>query len=100
MIGISLDGVDSHKAFAEKLKLPYSILSDEGGKVAKRYGVYIDKYGGVAARSVFLVDEKGRIAYADREYSVKDDADYEALLKAAKGEKAAPGGERKGGGVR
>ena len=92
MIGISLDGVDSHKAFAEKLKLPYSILSDEGGKVAKRYGVYIDKYGGVAARSVFLLDDKGKIAYADREYSVTDDADYEALLKAAKGAKASAGG--------
>ena len=88
MLGISLDPVESHKAFAEKLKLPYPILSDEGGKVAKRYGVYLDKYGGVAARSVFLLDEKGKIVYADREYSLKDESDYEALLRAAKGGKS------------
>ena len=88
MLGISLDPVESHKAFAEKLKLPYPILSDEGGKAAKRYGVYLDKYGGVAARSVFLLDEKGKIVYADREYSLKDESDYEALLRAAKGGKS------------
>ena len=88
MLGISLDPVESHKAIAEKPKLPYPILSDEGGKVAKRYGVYLDKYGGVAARSVFLLDEKGKIVYADREYSLKDESDYEALLRAAKGGKS------------
>lgn len=56
--------------------------------MTKRYGVFVDKYGGIAARSVFLLDEKGKLVYVDREYSLKDETDYEALLRAAKGGKS------------
>jgi len=61
--------------------------------VAKRFGVHTEKYGGVAARSVFLVDERGKVLYADPEYSVKDEADFEALRRAVR----APAGEAPGG---
>ena len=39
VIGISSDSVDSHAAFAGHHKLPFTLLSDEGGKVRKKYGV-------------------------------------------------------------
>jgi peroxiredoxin Q/BCP len=39
VIGISSDSVDSHKDFAEKHNLPFTLLSDEGGKVRSLYGV-------------------------------------------------------------
>ena len=78
------------------MKLPYPILADADGKVAKRWGVYLDKYGGIAARSVFLLDEKGKVAYADPEYSLKDDADHDALLKAVKAAKGEPAATQPG----
>ena len=65
-IGISTDSVESHKKFAQKYELPFTILSDKDAKVAKRYGVYGmktfmgRKFMGVK-RTTFLIDEKGVI---------------------------------------
>ena len=39
VIGISSDSVDSHDRFAAKHDLPFTLLSDEGGKVRRLYGV-------------------------------------------------------------
>jgi thioredoxin-dependent peroxiredoxin len=64
IIGISKDGVDSHKKFCEKMKIPYTLLSDTDSEVAKKFGVWGKKqfmgkeYIGVI-RSTFLVNEKG-----------------------------------------
>src|SRR5215472_2731596 len=38
VIGISSDSVDKHAAFADHHKLPFTLLSDKGGQVRKRYG--------------------------------------------------------------
>ncbi len=64
--GISPDSVQSHKKFAEKYGLPFTLLSDEGHRVADLYGVWGRKkfmgreYEGVL-RTSFLVDKEGRI---------------------------------------
>ena len=39
VIGVSSDSVESHRRFAGKHSLPFTLLSDEGGKVRKLYGV-------------------------------------------------------------
>jgi peroxiredoxin Q/BCP len=39
VIGISSDSVESHKRFAARHNLPFTLLSDERGKVRKLYGV-------------------------------------------------------------
>ena len=39
VIGVSSDSADKHTAFADKYKLPFTLLSDRGGKVRKLYGV-------------------------------------------------------------
>jgi len=39
VIRISSDSVKSHRGFAEKHELPLTLLSDEGGKVRRLYGV-------------------------------------------------------------
>jgi peroxiredoxin Q/BCP len=39
VIGVSSDSGDSHRKFAEKYKLPFTLVSDAGGKVRKLYGV-------------------------------------------------------------
>ena len=39
VIGVSSDSVDRHAAFADRHKLPFTLLSDQGGQVRKSYGV-------------------------------------------------------------
>ncbi len=67
VIGISTDSVSSHKKFADKYKLPFTLLSDEKKEVVKLYDVYQPKkiFGKEflgTIRTSFLIDEKGEIA--------------------------------------
>ncbi len=84
-LGISTDSVESHKKFADKYELPFTILSDAGATVAKAYKVYGmktfmgRKYMGVR-RTTFLIDEKGRIVKVMPKVDVRDHADE--VLKA------------------
>jgi peroxiredoxin Q/BCP len=59
--------VDSHAKWKEKMKIPHQLLADEGGSVAQKYGVWVEKtspsgktYWGVA-RTTFLIDEQGNV---------------------------------------
>jgi peroxiredoxin Q/BCP len=59
VLGISPDGVESHKKFKTKYTLPFRLLADTGHRVARAYGVW----GGLAnVRSHFVVDENGKLA--------------------------------------
>ena len=63
VFGVSLDSVESHKLFSEKNKLPFSLLSDETGEVAKLYdslrNLLVYK---TAKRNTFIIDPKGVVA--------------------------------------
>ena len=63
ILGISLDDVESHKEFAEKYSLPFSLLSDAEGEVAERYGV-LRNLGimKLAKRQTFLIGPDGKVA--------------------------------------
>jgi peroxiredoxin Q/BCP len=63
ILGVSLDDVDSHKEFAEKYSLPFSLLSDAEGDVAERYGV-VRNLGvmKLAKRQTFLIGPDGTVA--------------------------------------
>ena len=63
IVGISLDDIDSHKQFAEEHGLPFTLLADEGGAVAREYGV-LRSFGVVdlASRQTFLISPEGVIA--------------------------------------
>jgi peroxiredoxin Q/BCP len=68
VVGISVDDVDSHKEFSDKYKLPFTILADEDGKIAKAYDVLRDyKLLKLASRQSFLISPEGKVAkhYAD-----------------------------------
>ena len=68
VVGISVDDVDSHKKFSTKYKLPFTILSDVGGKTSDAYGVLRDyKLMKIASRQSFLVNPDGIIVkhYSD-----------------------------------
>jgi peroxiredoxin Q/BCP len=66
VIGISPDSEKSHKGFAGKYSLPYSLIADTTKKILNDYGVWGEKkmygrsYMGVY-RTTFIIDEKGII---------------------------------------
>ena len=60
VIGVSADSVESHKKFIESNLLPYTLLSDPGGEVAKLYGVSGFLLPG---RTTFIIGENGAILY-------------------------------------
>ncbi len=67
VFGVSADSVKSHKKFAEKYRLPFSLLSDESKETIKKYGAWGKKkfmgreYEGIL-RTSFLIDPEGKIA--------------------------------------
>ncbi len=90
VLGISVDDVDSHKAFSEKHGLPFSLLADATKETAKRYGV-LTSFGPmtIARRDTFLIDPQGKIV---RHYEkVKPEGHSKAVLadiESLKGAKA------------
>jgi thioredoxin-dependent peroxiredoxin len=62
VIGISSDSVESHREFAEKHDLPFALLSDEGGKLRKLYGVP-NTLGLVPGRVTYIIDEQGVVRH-------------------------------------
>ena len=62
ILGISVDGVWCHLAFAKDRKLTFPLLSDfePKGEVSKKYGAY-DWSAGESGRALFVVDAKGII---------------------------------------
>jgi peroxiredoxin Q/BCP len=67
VIGVSPDSAKSHTKFIEKFSLPFTLLADEGHKIAEDYGVWVEKsmygktYMGVE-RSTFVIDGQGKLA--------------------------------------
>ena len=66
VLGVSADGAESHQKFIAKYKLPFTLLSDPGNKMMKRYGAFGEKmmYGkkkiGVI-RSTVLIGKGGKV---------------------------------------
>ncbi len=62
VIGISSDSVESHKGFAAKHFLPFLLLSDEGGKVRKLYGMP-STFGLLPGRVTYVIDAEGVVRH-------------------------------------
>ena len=78
IIAISGDYVYSHHAWAQHHNLPFILVSDYNGKIARLYDSWNEEKN-YCKRTAFLIDNDGKIAYRDLEYSVKDDVDFQAL---------------------
>jgi peroxiredoxin Q/BCP len=63
IIGISGQSVESHKEFAEKHRLSFTLLSDEGNKIRKQFGVPTNLLGLLPGRVTFVADKKGKVIY-------------------------------------
>jgi peroxiredoxin len=66
VIGISVDGVWCHRAFAQERHITFSLLADSEpkGGVASSYGVY-DADHGLARRALFVVDAEGIVRWSE-----------------------------------
>ncbi len=62
IIGVSSDSVESHRRFAEKHNLSFTLLSDEGGKVRRMYGVP-NTFGIFPGRVTYVIDEAGVVRH-------------------------------------
>jgi len=62
VIGVSSDSVDKHAAFAGKHELPFTLLSDQGGQVRKRYGVPA-VLGLLPGRVTYVIDRQGTVRH-------------------------------------
>ena len=87
ILGVSLDDIASHEAFAQKYSLPFSLLSDADTTTAINYGV-LKKMGPFtfAKRQSFIIDPTGNIArhyetVNAESHSVKVLADLKELQK-------------------
>lgn len=63
IIGISGQSVKSHEKFAEKYKLPFTLLSDEGNKIRRQFGVPTNLLGLLPGRVTYIVDKTGKVIY-------------------------------------
>ncbi len=85
VVGVSGDSVESHQRFAKKFGLAFPLLSDDGFRVCKAYGVYTKKslYGRTSwgiERTTVVIDEDGRITAIFPK--VRVDGHIQALLNA------------------
>ncbi|MEK7263628.1 MAG: peroxiredoxin, partial [Bacteroidota bacterium] len=79
--GISGDYPYSHKAWAKEHNLPFALLSDNMHNVATMYNSFHSE-SGYTKRTVFVIDMKGTIVYADLQYSTRDVTSFEKLQEA------------------
>jgi len=62
VIGVSSDSASSHRAFAAKHELPFTLLSDPGGKVRVAFGVPAT-LGLLPGRVTYVIDKQGVIRH-------------------------------------
>lgn len=88
ILGVSLDGKESHQKFIQKFDLPFPLLSDEEATVSKAYGCYKEKnmygrkYWGIE-RSTFVIDQAGKLKAIFRKVKVGGHVDE--VIAALKG---------------
>lgn len=81
ILGVSLDDVESHKAFAENYDLPFPLLADVEGDISSAYGVKTRMFGmTVAKRQTFIIGPDGKIA---RHYEKVSPDEHSAEVLAA-----------------
>jgi peroxiredoxin Q/BCP len=91
VVGVSGDSAQNHQLFKQVHKLNFTLLADEKGQVAEKFGVplkaggefkakdlsgndVILKRGVTAARWTFIIDKTGKIAHKDTEVRAAEDS--------------------------
>jgi len=90
VIGISGDSPFAQSAWAEKEGITLPLVSDYEHTVAEAYGIAYEQFlpeanlimGGVAKRSAFVIDQDGKVLYAEVQDHPKDLPDFEKVKAA------------------
>lgn len=79
VLGVSTDDVESHRRFRDEHQLPFDLLADLDGEVARRFGVPMRL--GMSMRVTFLIDAQGvvRRVYEDVDPGVHADEVISAI---------------------
>ena len=89
VLGVSVDSIWSHKAYAEKMGIKYSLLADfhPRGSMSEKYGVYLaDK--GITGRSIIIINKGGKVAWV-KDYDIPVVPDLKEVAAALSTVKAA-----------
>ena len=89
VLGISVDSAWSHKAYAEKMGIKYSLLADFNprGAMADKYGVYLAEKG-ITGRAIVIVGKDGKVAWV-KNYDIPVVPDVAEVASALQQVKAA-----------
>jgi len=82
ILGLSVDSVWSHKAYAEKMGITYPLLADFNprGAVADKFGMYLaDK--GITGRAIAIIDKGGKVAWF-KQYDIPTVPDINEVAQA------------------
>jgi len=89
VLGVSVDSVWSHKAYADKMGIRYSLLADfhPKGAMSDKYGVYLSEKG-ITGRSIIIVNKDGNVAWC-KDYEILTVPDVKEVAAALSNVKAA-----------
>jgi peroxiredoxin Q/BCP len=73
IIGVSRDAADSQKKFQDENHLPFTLIADRDGEVAKAFGVPMMGFLPIASRESFIV-KNGRVAWTSIHAKTKGSA--------------------------
>lgn len=83
VFGVSIDPPADHKAFKDKLGIPFDLIADEDGSVSTAFDSVIEQGGEkYSARKIVLIGKDGVVKYRDDQYKVGDKSDFDALAAA------------------
>ena len=63
VVGISGQSEESHKKFADKNNLPFTLLSDKGNKIRKMFGVPSNFFGLFPGRVTYVINKEHKVVY-------------------------------------
>lgn len=63
VIGISADDIESHKNFADKYNLPFTLLSDIDNSVRNLFGVKSNVFGLIPGRVTYVINKTGEVIF-------------------------------------
>jgi peroxiredoxin len=89
VLAVSVDSAWSHKAYAEKMGIKYSLLADFNprGGMADKYGVYLAEKG-ITGRAIVIVGKDGKVAWV-KNYDIPVVPDLAEVASALQQVKAA-----------
>jgi peroxiredoxin len=82
VLGVSVDSVWSHKAFAEKMGVKFSLLADfhPKGAMSTTYGMYLAEKG-ITGRAVAIIDKASKVAWF-KQYDIPTVPDIKEIADA------------------